>query len=145
MPLTEDARLETRPHDSAEPIADGAHHNEPRDPEWSTILEVARQAWNEVNPFHCNSGEDCNPDEYIGYARRFVEGLRGAYPALSEEPSKNSPFLIEELVRRSFYAGQTCYHPGIERCWATRRDRAKIASLLRERLRTELELLGFPA
>lgn len=31
-------------------------------------------AYNTVDPFHCYFGEDCNPDEYLGYAERFLRG-----------------------------------------------------------------------
>lgn len=30
-------------------------------------------SYNEVDPFHCYYGEDCNPDEYLSYAVRYMK------------------------------------------------------------------------
>ncbi|PJE50947.1 MAG: hypothetical protein COV29_01565 [Candidatus Yanofskybacteria bacterium CG10_big_fil_rev_8_21_14_0_10_36_16] len=81
--------------------------------------EVALGAWNAVDPLRC-----CHcPDEYLGYARRFVEGVVRVIP--SEWP--NHPDLVEELVRRSFYPTQVVNHTGLGHPWVTAEDIKSIA------------------
>lgn len=89
---------------------------------------IVLSAWNEADPLSCYYGDDCNPDEYLGYAERFIEGLERILP----EERKRYPHLIAELVRRSFYPSQVCYDPKMGRAWAPRSRRRKITRLITE-------------
>jgi len=61
------------------------------------------RAFNTIDPLSCFFA----PDEYLGYAKRFIEGLKNNEiyfnPGLRNE---SWPRFIAELVRRSFYAVQ---------------------------------------
>ncbi len=89
---------------------------------------IVLHAWNTADPLSCYFGDDCNPDEYIRYAERFIEGLERTLP----DERKRYPHLIAELVRRSFHASQVCYDPKLGRAWAPRSRRSEIARLITE-------------
>lgn len=63
--------------------------------------------WNTANPLRCYYGDDCNPDEYLGYVERFIKGLDRDLIALNR-PVKEGVVerLVRECVRRSFYPSQ---------------------------------------
>lgn len=67
--------------------------------EYGPLASIALDAWNSVDPFRCFF--DINADEYLGYARRFVEQMQAVFP-----DDRSEPALVEELVRRSFAASQ---------------------------------------
>lgn len=67
-------------------------------------------AYNTVDPFQCYFGEDCNPDEYLGYAKRYLDSDTTA-----------TPF---ERVKSTFYDSQT------EEGWVTDDQIAQIAKLV---------------
>lgn len=63
------------------------------------VLEV----FNTVNPLRCYYGDDCNPDEYLGYAERFITALERESIFLngSRKAEVLSGFVLE-LFRRCF-------------------------------------------
>lgn len=63
--------------------------------------------WNAVDPLRCYYGEDSNPDEYLGYAERFIAEIERSVIALNN-PVKQTAWdtLIRECVRRAFYPTQ---------------------------------------
>lgn len=92
-----------------------------------TLGLITYQAFTNVDPFHCYYGEDCNPDEYLRYAERFVEALPKA------QASANKPNAIElfvEVVRRCF--GPTQVVGG----FATIKDIEAIAEMIHEAVET---------
>lgn len=70
--------------------------------ETGTLGEIVLSTFNAIDPFHCYYGEDCNPDEYLGYAERLIKALQRAR-VFQEELSEE---LVVELVRRAFYPSQ---------------------------------------
>lgn len=90
--------------------------------------EIALEAWNRTDPFHCLY--DCNSDEYLGYARRFVEAAARIVPG---EWSNHSG-LVEELVRRSLFPTQVVNHIGIGGPWATAEHINSISQFITERV-----------
>lgn len=60
-----------------------------------------------VDPLFCYFGEQCNPDEYVGYAERFITGLRENSGNLNESMREQVlPAFVLEVFRRSFYVSQ---------------------------------------
>jgi len=53
--------------------------------------------YNTIDPFHCYYGEDVNPDEYLGYAKRFLQQM---------EPNQLSEEMAIELTRNAFFTSQ---------------------------------------
>jgi hypothetical protein len=68
--------------------------------------ELVLRAYSEVDPFRCYSGDEVNPDEYLGYAKRFCNYKSGT---------------TLEKVKRSFYDSQ--WYDG----WITEADCEQIA------------------
>ena len=93
---------------------------------YGQIGQIALEAWNAVDPLHCFHA----PDEYLGYARRFIEGATSVSPVTSEW----STSLVEELVRRSFRPSQVCIHSGLNAPWATMESIKAISQLIIERV-----------
>ncbi len=65
---------------------------------------IVLDAYNSVDPLQIYFGEDCNPDEYTEYARRFL-----ALKAEEEIFALIQPItqaVVEELVRRSFHPAE---------------------------------------
>ena len=70
--------------------------------EYSKLGRIVLDAFNAVDPLHCYYGDDCNPDEYLGYAKRFISRLCDAIC----EGSFNDPLEYVSLVEGSFHPGQ---------------------------------------
>ena len=87
--------------------------------------QIALEAWNGVDPLHCLTV----PDEYLGYARRFVEGMARVIPS----EWSDHPDLVEELVRRSFHPTQVCKHKS-GHSWVTTEDIKTISRFIIERV-----------
>ena len=105
--------------------------------EHGKLGEIAMEAWNSVDPFHClyPGGYECpcdlqNPDEYLGYAERFVQGFGKASVALGG----STPELVEELVRRSFGASQVVVNPANGLRWVSTEDLKAIAQRIAEQI-----------
>lgn len=77
-------------------------------------------AFNAVNPLK----RPCLDDEYLGNAEKFVEQA-GWLDTIPDERSLT--FLVEELVRRSFSASQTCYTPALKGAWVGGTDIFRIS------------------
>lgn len=92
--------------------------------EHGQIGAIALEAWNAVDPLHCLYA----PDEYLGYAKRFVEGAARVIPS---EWSLH-PDLVEELVRRSFSPTQVCNHTNLGQPWTTMDDIKAISRFVTE-------------
>lgn len=71
------------------------------------------EAFNLIDPFHCYYGDDVNPDEYAGYARRFM------YHISHEEP-------LVAAVRKSFWDSQ------LKDKWVTDEQIEQITNLISE-------------
>jgi len=80
---------------------------------------LALEAWDTVDPLHCAM----MPDEYLVYARKFIE--QSAQFILQEW--ENHPGLGEEIVRRCFAPTQVCYHIGLDESFVSDRDIKAIA------------------
>jgi len=100
--------------------------------EFGQVGSIALEAWNRTDLFHCLYG--CNPDEYLGYAKRFAE----AAARVARSEWSDHPDLVEELVRRSFYPTQIVNHTGLGHPWVTAEDIKSISRLITE----EVERLG---
>jgi hypothetical protein len=85
---------------------------------------VVLGAWNAVDPLHCFS----MPDEYLGYAERFIELTTGTIP----ERWSDYPDLMEELVRRSFHPMQVCFNVRLGQSRVTAESIKSIARLITE-------------
>jgi len=75
------------------------------------VVEAALAAFTSRDPLHCYYGEDCNPDEYLGYAERFVKMLRQMDVSVDvmrtiDGRSLTSLDVIREIVRRTFSPSQ---------------------------------------
>ncbi len=87
---------------------------------------ITIEVWNEVDPLHCL----CLPDEYLGYAKRFV---RGALGIVDFESWSKQPGLVEELVRRSFHPAQVVEHTS-GFLWVTPEEIQKISRRIIEKV-----------
>ena len=94
------------------------------------VLEAARVAFNSQDPLHCYYGEDCNPDEYLGYAEEFVKmfELTDVYVDTMETVRDRHPItsldFVREIVRRTFGPCQFI------RGWVSSEDIENIAQTL---------------
>ena len=75
------------------------------------IVGAALAAFTSRDPLHCYYGEDCNSDEYLGYAERFVEMFREDdvfvdVMLTNENRQLTSLDYIREIVRRTFHLDQ---------------------------------------
>lgn len=83
----------------------GGHTHNPHEEVESFVREHGQlgrtvlDAFNSADPLRCYYGDDCNPDEYLGYARRFIARLQAARAA--EETLD-----LVELTTKSFHKGQ---------------------------------------
>lgn len=115
------------------------------EPEWRVVFFIVLEVWNEVNPLNTYYGDDCNPDEYAGHAERFIKGLRAELITWEVQPKQTSPFILVELVRRSFHSSQVCYNPALKRCWVTRSTRVRLARHIAAAFRrSKVEFPGCP-
>ncbi len=65
--------------------------------------ELVLSVYTQHDPLHCYFGEDCNPDEYLGYAERFVESMQRESVFLNDSRKDQAwPSLLYELTRRTF-------------------------------------------
>jgi len=101
--------------------------------EWGTIGEVVLAAWNEVDPFHCLFASD----EYLGYAKRFLEAATQAAVSIADEWT-DFPGFVEELVRRAFSPSQVVPNTKLGRPFAREEDIQAIARSITE----QVEALG---
>ena len=90
--------------------------------EHGDLAEIVLDAFNTVDPLHCYYGEDINPDEYLGYAMRFI----ATFKADSSESKVRE--LFTDIVRTSFHAEQ------VSRGFVTEEDIASIAELIHSRI-----------
>ena len=97
------------------------------------VGHIVLEAWNEVDPLRCLYA----PDEYIGYAERFMEGLHNAHRMAPETLAR--PDNIGQLVRRSFHAGQLRCDPVLGRAWVSHGARRRITRLITEQVRVRFE------
>jgi hypothetical protein len=99
--------------------------------EYGVGLRIALNAWDEVDPLHCAY----TPDEYLGYAERFVKSINATL--VNEEDEVMRLSLVAEHVRRSFHASQTCYNPKLKRPWVSSTDIVRIAREILEAVRKD--------
>jgi hypothetical protein len=68
------------------------------------LANVAMCAFSDTDPFHCFYGEDLNPDEYLGYAERFVKEVEGSTTTANGLAPDTTIFdLVRMAVERSFH------------------------------------------
>ncbi|MCL5411206.1 MAG: hypothetical protein M1150_00440 [Patescibacteria group bacterium] len=88
-----------RPTDQAEPAGRVVDYLKGKFKEHYPVLE----AYNQVDPLRCYFGEDCNPDEYQGYAERTITALEKAAVAANHGLNYK---MVREAVRRAFSVAQ---------------------------------------
>ena len=67
------------------------------------VLEI----FNTIDPLSCYYGDDCNPDEYLGYAKRFITSLEQDSIWLNNSRRVEVlPAFVLELFRRCFSTSQ---------------------------------------
>ncbi len=91
---------------------------------------IVSSAYDEVDTHHSGM-----PGEYLGYAERFIKSIGGMVIDVKERNDRMLPYLVEELVRRSYHASQTCYNPAIKGRWVTGTDIFRISRLILEGFR----------
>jgi len=97
---------------------------------------VVLDAFNTIDPLSCYFGSDCNPDEYLGYAKRFIESLKREEMYFNTSRRNRAwPQFIRELVSRSFGAVQLA-----EGVWIREGAIEEIASRIQEVVTPETKL-----
>mgnify|MGYP003963549347 CR=1 FL=1 len=100
---------------------------------WGLIGEIVLGAWDAVDPLRCLYAAD----EYLGYAKRFLEAATQAAVSIADEWT-DFPGFVEELVRRAFSPSQVVPNTKLGRPFAREEDIQAIARSITE----QVEALG---